>query len=303
MIKNKKTLFENIFSDVMLQKLYKKNSFFSKKQKEYLFLTIISLVILALSRPQIYIKDITIKSSYINLVTAFDFSNSMFASDLYPNRFQFAQKKFIDNLKYFKKTKIAVIGFSNDAFLVSPMSDDFYSLKYLIKNISLNYISQKGTNILSALKAANKLYENDEKKAILIFSDGGDNKDFSKEIAYAKAHNISVFVYNCATREGGAIKIDNNFLKDKSGNLVIVKANENIKNLALKTGGAYMPYSLKQDDLKLLTDAIYKKFEAKSKDEKISDYKELFYYPLILAIILFFLYFFQGVRDAKNSTD
>ena len=64
-----------------------------------------------------------------------------------------------------------------------------------------------------------------------------------------------------------------------------------------------MPYSLKQDDLKLLADAIYKKFEAKSKDEKISDYKELFYYPLILAIILFFLYFFQGVRDAKNSTD
>ncbi len=46
-----------------------------------------------------------------------------------------------------------------------------------------------------------------------------------KEIAYAKAHNISVYIYNIGTTKGGVIKEKNGVLKDKNGDIASCKEN------------------------------------------------------------------------------
>lgn len=293
-LKNNKNSLDTIFSSEVLQKIRVKNRGFSKKTRNILLIFSMFFMIMALSRPYINNGDIKVRSSFINLVVGFDISNSMFANDVYPSRFDFAKQKFDLLLKSLKNAQVGVLAFSSRAFLVAPLSEDYNSLQFLVRNMGMNNISLRGTDILSALSAAQNLYANKEKKALLIFTDGGDNKNFDEEIAYAKAHNIVVFVYNIGTDQGGVIKTPNGVLKDKNGNIVVVKINEMIKNLALQTGGAYLHYSLSSHDMGELSDAIKSKFKAITlKDEIIKDKKELFYYPLGVAIMLFFLGLFS----------
>ena len=154
---------------------------------------------------------------------------------------------------------------------------------------------------MSALESANNLFEDNDKKTLVLFTDGGDKKDFSKEIAYAKEHNITVFVYAVATSKGGVIKTKNGVLKDKQGNIVVVKRNDAIKELALKTGGAYMVYSLKNSDMKELAKLISSKYKAKIEGETtIKIRQELFYYPLAVAIMLLFMALFSLPRLKKE---
>ena len=292
--------FGDIFSQRVLDKVKLKNRGIAKKTRAVLLIVSIIFAIFAISRPQIDNGEIKVKSSFISIVTAIDISYSMFANDIYPNRFEFAKSKFFTTLEYLKNAKVALIGFTSQTFLVSPLTQDFHSLKFLAKNMRLDYLNLKGTSIISTLKSANNLFKKEQKKILLLFTDGGDNEDFKEEIAYAKTHNISIFVYNIATKKGGVIKTKDGVMKNKNGDIVVVKRNEKIKELALKTGGGYMEYSLNKDDIKLLTNAIRNKFKAKEEQNSvIKDTKELFYYPLIISILLFFISIFSLPRRTQ----
>ena len=194
LIQNRKSIIENIFDKSMLKKMLFKRQGLSYKTRMNIMLLGMVFFIIALARPQILNKEIKISSSFNNVVVAIDMSKSMFAKDIYPNRFEFAKRKFFNLLDFFKNAKIALLGFSSQTFLISPLTQDFYSLKYLTKNLSFDYLNLKGTDILSVLKAANSLFQNEKKKALLVFSDGGDKRDFSKEIAFAK-HTALVYIF------------------------------------------------------------------------------------------------------------
>lgn len=293
---------ERLFSKEVLQKVQLKNQSLSKKVRNILLLFAMVLSIVALARPQVDNGEIQVKSSFINVVAAIDMSKSMFANDVYPSRFEFAKKKFFDALEYFKNTKIALIGFSSQTFLISPLTQDFHSLKFLGNNLSLDHLSLKGTDILATLESANNLFSEEKKKILLLFTDGGDQRDFSKEIVYAKAHNIAIYIYNIGTDKGGVIKDEHGVLKDKNGDIVVVKRTDDIKALAIQSGGAYMKYSLAKEDVKLLVETIQSRYEAKDEENStIKDRKELFYYPLILSLFFLFLALFSLPRLKKEQ--
>ena len=162
-------------------------------------------------------------------------------------------------------------------------------------------LNLKGTSILEALKSANNLMKDSKQKALLIMSDGGDKKDFSKEIEYAKSHHIRVFVYATATKKGGVLKVYGQTMKDAKGNIVILRRDDAIKKLALSTGGAYMPYSLNSKDMKELAKILESSLAIdKSEDVVIHNREELFYYPLILALILIFVSSFSMPKRRES---
>lgn len=279
-----------VFSKEVFDAIKIKNGGFSKKTRSVLLLLSLVFLILSLARP---IKDngvIKIHSSFIDMVVALDISKSMQAQDIYPNRFRFAQNKFFTLLSDVKNVRIGVVGFSSQPFLISPLTSDFNSLKFLVKNMNFKYLNIKGTNILQTLKASNELLKNAHDKIVLLFTDGGDSRSFTDAINYAKTHKITVYIYNIGTKKGGIIKDDNS-------NVVLVKLNEHIKNLAIKSGGAYLKSTLSKNDIKLLSSDIRAKFDAKEgKSDEIRDVKELFYYPLMVGVLLFFMAVFSLFR-------
>ena len=272
-----------IFSKEVMKEIYIKKSGFSKRLRAYILIFSLIFGIISLARPVITNGEIKIKQSYINAVIALDISNSMRVDDLFPSRFEFAKNKIYSFLDNAMDKRLGVVGFSNEAFMISPLTSDFSSLKYLISNLNFSNLNLQGTDIYSLLRSVDTLFKDEKNKILVLFSDGGDNEEFSKEIKFAKENKISVFVYLTATNKGGLFKAPNN-------DVVLLKSNQNIKDLALKTGGAYMQSSLNNDDMKALNSLISAKFKNSSdKDEVIKDQKELFYYPLILAIILYFM--------------
>jgi Ca-activated chloride channel family protein len=289
-----KNSISSIFDEKMLEKLTFDNGSLGRMGRNFMLFIALILMIIALSRPAIEKGDVKIKSKKIDMLIALDISKSMLASDIYPNRLEFAKKKIYEFIDSFKEANVGVVAFSSEGFLVSPMTQDSATLKYLINNLSLESLSSAGTNLLIPINKARTFLKDAKQKIVIIFTDGGDDESFEKELEATKNGDIHVYIYATATNAGSPITENGISIKDKEGNIVITKLNQKIKELAIESGGAYIVGGLKDDSISILVKDIKKKFEMSESDSrKIKEYKELFYYPLGLGI-LFMLFAFSS---------
>lgn len=290
------------FAPEILKKLQLNETLLSPAVKNGLLLFSAAMMIVALARPYIDNGEIKVSSSTIDVMAAFDISRSMFANDVYPNRLALAKTKFKRFSETMNEAKIGVIGFSSRAFLISPLTEDFTTLEYLVKNMNLDSVTLRGTSVMNALEVTNDLMKESENKALVLFTDGGDKSDFSEEINYAKTHNIVVFIYNVGTKKGGVIPGENGVLTDKKGDIVVVRLNADIKQLALESGGAYMESSFKSDDIDSLALALKKRFSEKNvENSTIRDVRELFYYPLLVALAALFMSLYSWPKRRRHN--
>jgi Ca-activated chloride channel family protein len=287
-----KSAVNSFFDEKVLEKLRFDNDSLGRVGRNMLIFVALIMMIISLARPVLPKGDVSVKTKSIDMLVALDVSKSMMATDRYPNRLEFAKKRFKEFVDSFLEANIGVIAFSSDGFLVSPMTKDSTTLKYLVDNLSLDSMSLKGTNLLIPIEKASEFLKDSKDKILIIFTDGGDGDDFSKEIALAKEKGESIYIYGVASKEGAPIKDGGKAITNKSGNIVISRLNESIKELAFKSGGAYIVANYKDDSIKLMVEDIKKKFKARDvKTEDIKEYKELFYYPLSLAVFLFLFLF------------
>ncbi len=293
-IHSKNSHIEDLFSAEVLAKISLNNHKTLTKTRLKLLLLSMVLILIALSRPTLESGEIKVSKQLSDIIIAIDMSKSMLANDIYPNRFEFAKNKLLNSLDKIENTRIAILGFANQAFLISPLTDDFSSLKFLIKNLYLDSISLTGTNILNILNSANELFDHTSTKQLLLLTDGGDRTDFSDEIDFSNEHNIQVFIFDVASEHGSSIPIESGILEDAYGNLVIVKSNPHIKDLGKQTQGGYLKYSLGGEVLSKFINNF--KQLSSSKDTSIIQKQQLFYYPLSLALLLLFFVFFSLPR-------
>jgi Ca-activated chloride channel family protein len=286
---------DSIFDAKILKKLRYDNDSLGRVGRNIMLFMALFFMIVALARPVFEKGEIKTKSKSIDLMVALDISKSMLATDFYPNRLEFAKKEFSTLVDSFPQANIGVIAFSSGGFLVSPMTQDGTTLKYLVDNLSLDSMSLKGTDLMIPIKKGNSFLKDAKEKIVVIFSDGGDKKDFSDEIKKAKEYGESIYIYATATPIGSPIKENGESIKDKNGNIVISRLNDSIKNLSLETNGAYIIGDYKGESIRLMIDDIKKKFKMKNLKEKIiKEYQELFYYPLSIAV-LFLLFAFSSI--------
>ncbi|CAB5496023.1 hypothetical protein THERMOT_436 [Bathymodiolus thermophilus thioautotrophic gill symbiont] len=293
-IHHKKNNLEALFAPEVLEKISLNKHGMRLKTRLKLLLLSIILILLALSQPTLDKGEIKIKKQLSDLVVAIDMSRSMLANDIYPNRFEFAKNKLLHSLHKIHDRRVAVLGFTSQTFLISPLTDDFSSLEFLIKNLRTDNISLRGTSILNLLQAANDLTGKTENRQILLLTDGGDDNNFKEAIAYATERNLQIFIFDIASKSGGSIRTENGLLKDHNKNIVRVKENPNIKILASQTHGKYLKYTLNNNDLSNFINTFSR--HNNSKDVRINQKRQLFYYPLLLALVLLFFAFFSLPR-------
>ena len=292
---------DSVFDAEILKKLRYDNDSLGRVGRNSMLFIALFFMIVALARPVFEKGEIRTKSKSIDLMVALDISKSMLATDFYPNRLAFAKKEFATLVDSFPEASIGVIAFSSGGFLVSPMTQDGTTLKYLVNNLSLDSMSLKGTDLMIPIEKGKAFLKDSKKKIIVIFSDGGDKKDFTDEIKKAKEYGESIYIYATATPLGSPIQENGESIKDRNGNIVISRLNDSIKSLSLETNGAYIIGDYKGDSIKLMIDDIKKKFEIKNLKEKIiKEYQELFYYPLSFAII-FLLFAFSSIPRRSSS--
>jgi len=292
----------NFFAAEVIKKLQVTSNSLTLRVRNSLFFLISILLIVALSAPVIKDGKVEVQQKSADIMIALDISDSMLATDVYPNRLELAKQKALEFLRLAPNERIGVIAFAKNSYLVSPLSFDHDAVRFLLSKLDTTSITEQGTNLMSMLHVMNKSVKEDAKKYILLFSDGGDSKDYSKEIAYAKAHGIVVFVLGMGTKQGAPIKMKNGEFIKQNGKIILSKLNENIANLAIKTGGVYIENVNSDKDVKAMLKEIESSVKKKErKSQEIENYIQLFYYPLGLALLFLLIALSSFPKIAKKE--
>ncbi|QKF82845.1 von Willebrand factor type A (vWA) domain-containing protein [Halarcobacter ebronensis] len=293
LIVTNKDRFQKFFSKESLIKLSISNKNMNKTTRNILLFITLILMTIALARPVMNEKEQSFKQEVASIVVAIDVSKSMLATDVYPNRLAFAKQKLLNLIELSKKNALAVTLFGKNSFILSPVTQDFNSLKILVENLNTGLNFDNGSNIFSALETTNKLLKDYKNKNLILLTDGGNNQSYEKEIEYAKQNSINIYTIAIGTKKPAPIKLeDGNFLTKEDGSIITVTLNENIKNLSLSTNGGYIESSNSNDDIKqILADIDAKSSKKELESKKFKTYTELFYYPLAFAIFILFIAF------------
>lgn len=283
-----KTRYENYFSSKIVQKILIKGDKLSFKHRAILLLLAIFCLIFSLARPISEEHEVNIKGNYTSLIIAIDISRSMGADDLSPSRFEFAKKyliKLIDTMTY---TDIGIVAFAKNVFLVSPLTNDKKSLKFLLQKLQLDTSIKQGSNISYALTQIDTMYYKNDIKNVLIVSDGGDKKEQQNSISIAKKNNLHLSVIRVGTKKGGQIK-----LNDKNSQPILLAANNYLQKLCEKTDGNYIVENGDGKGFQALEEMIWQTNLKISKNRKIKVYNEWFIVPLVFGLVLLFFSFYS----------
>jgi len=256
-----------------------------QKQNRMLVLVLIFLTI-ALSRPAFENELSKQKFDANEYIVAIDASYSMSADDLKPSRYEVAKKNIISLLNIDTKNRYAIFAFTTTPLLICPPTTDTAIAINALNSLAPKYIMTKGTSLALLLNAISKL--NQDKKNLIIFTDGGDEKNIKKLLNVAKQAAISINVVAVSSKKGTTLKHDNTQIKDENNHLVISRINPILRDLAHLSGGFYYELNSENEDL---SSKIYERvLELQNNNKKIQtdiiSYRELYYYPLIVAFII-----------------
>ncbi len=273
---------------MMLYRKKKKEHAIASQTRQKLIFLYLSLIMMIVSLARPVLDKGVIKQEFegSEVVIALDLSYSMQADDIQPTRLE-ASKAFIKALIQERvHERFALLGFTTNAIILSPLSSDDELLSHQLDLISPELVITKGTNMASVLELSTKL-STLKTKNLIIVGDGGDAKDFSKEIAYADDHGISISVVMMATNSGARLKDkDGQWLKDSADHLVISSKNANAQSLSQATDGVFIEAG--QNAVQEIS-AWLDSREKKISSSDLMMYQELFYYPLFLALLSFLL--------------
>ena len=266
----------------------------------------LALLIIAAARPQYGQKEKTVKRQGIEVMFALDISNSMLAEDVAPNRLDRAKQMLSKLIDQMVDDKVGLIVFAGEAYTQLPITCDYVSAKMFLNTITPDLIRTQGTAIGDAIMTSMASFggeESDASRAIILITDGENHEDDA--LAAAKAANekgIKIFVVGIGKPDGSPIPIPgtNNFRKDRSGNVVVSKLNEQMcRDIAAAGQGLYV----RCDNTNTATRALQKELNTLATSEietKVyADYNEQYQGFVLLALLILIIDFF--IFNRKNK--
>ncbi len=208
--------------------------------KRLLFVLAIFFLILALARPQWGQKTEISGRMGIDVMIAIDVSKSMLAQDLSPNRLENAKSSLNLIIDELAGNRIGLAAFAGSSFVNCPLTTDVGAVKIFLKSIDTELIPNPGTDIGDAIQTCVKaLGKSTNSKVIIILTDGEELTGSALDAAeIAKKEGIRIFAVGIGSVEGAPIPAEGGFKKDKEGNVILTRVNQELlQALSEKTGG------------------------------------------------------------------
>ncbi len=250
----------------------------------------LSLLIIALARPQRISSKSNINIEGIDIVIALDVSGSMRARDFQPDRIGAAKRiaaQFIDGRP---NDRIGLVIFSGVAFTQAPLTLDHSVLKNLLKEVKSGMI-QDGTAIGDGLATAvSRLKDSKARsKVIVLLTDGVNNSgaiDPETAAELAKMYGIRVYTIGIGTYGYAPYPVQTPYgIKMQQMKVQIDEAL--LKVIAKETGGKYFRAN---NNNKL--SAIFKEIDKLEKSKiNVQQFRKKYelYFPFALAALLLFV--------------
>ena len=260
------------------------------RRKGWAKLTLISIALfflaIGMARPQIgaTLKERQIKGAEIMVVL--DVSNSMLAEDYSPNRLERAKlaiSKLVDELQ---GDRIGLIIFAGESFVQLPITSDYVSAK-----IFLNSITTESVGFTS---------ESEHSRAIILITDGENHEDDPVAAARdAVDMGARVFCIGVGSPEGKPIPMDGGLLKDKDGNIVVTRLDEQtLRDIASAGQGLYVRAGNTEFGLNPVIDEIRTLQDKEFQSVVFEEFDEQYMYFFAIALVFLLLEFFMS--DTRN---
>ncbi len=268
--------------------------------KFVLLLVSLSLIILALARPQAGSRISEIKHNGGSIMLVVDVSRSMLAEDFAPNRLERTKYAIGQLLEKLTDQQIGIVVFAGDAYVQLPITADYMSARHFVRSLNTDMITRQGTSLQRAIDVAllampkSEGEKQDNSQTMVIITDGESHDDDPITAAKAAAdQGVIIHTIGIGTLQGAPITIDGEIVKDNQGEIVVSKLDENTLNEIAAIGdGVYVRSSENSIGLDEILTHI-QKMETEQSSTKIFDqYADQYHYLLYIALGLLVLQFF-----------
>ena len=205
----------------------------------FLVVETLSLLIIAMARPQSERYSHTRTDQGIDIILALDISSSMEAMDFQPKTRIEAAKEVVNNfIEKRQSDRIGIVVFAAQSFTLCPLTLDYEMLASFLDHSEDSRI-EDGTAIGSAIATSVNRLKNSEAKSkiIILLTDGMNNRGNIDPLTAAKvSRTLGVKIYTIGVGSEGLapIKID--------GNIVMAETHideETLKEVSRITNGYY----------------------------------------------------------------
>ena len=254
----------------------------------------VTLLVVALARPQHGFDLQKIEQRGLDIVVAVDTSKSMLAGDIAPNRLERAKLAALDLMQQAKPDRLGVVAFAGDAFLECPLTFDSAAFQQSVQALNVNTLPQGGTAIAAAIKTAQTAFkESNHYKVLVLFTDGEDNDgDAAAEAQEAARTGLKIFTIGIGTPQGDLLRVmdangSGDYIRDSDGNVVKSHLNETLlRQIAATTGGFYLPLRGANTVETLYEKGLTPLPKSENEERLVRRYHEQYHWPMAAAALL-----------------
>lgn len=257
---------------------------------------------IGLSRPQIGAKLKERSTKGVEIMIALDVSNSMLAEDYSPNRLERAKLSISSLVDRLRDDRIGLVVFAGTSFVQLPVTTDYASAKMFLNSIGTESVPVQGTAIGDAITTCIRSFstQSEKSRAIILITDGENHEDDPVAAAKQAAEmGIRVFTIGVGSPEGKPVPVNGELIKDKEGNIVVSRLDENIlKDVARAGNGVYVRAGKSEFGLNPIVDDIKKMDEEMFSSVIFEEFDEQYMYFFAIALVLFVIEMLVGERKS-----
>lgn len=262
-------------------------------------------LIIGLARPQTGARLAERKTKGAEILVALDVSNSMLAQDYSPNRLERAKLAIARLTDKLQEDRIGLVIFAGTSFVQLPVTTDYISAKMFLGSIDTGSIPVQGTAIGDAIRLCTKSFsaQSEKSRVIVVISDGEDHEADAVESAKQAAElGIKVYTIGVGSAEGQPIPMDGGLLKDRNGEIVVTRLNEQmLRDIARAGGGAYIHAGNEEFGLNPIIDDIRRMEDEEFGSVVFEEYDDEFMYFLGAALLCFVIEILIGRRKPRRK--
>ena len=248
----------------------------------------ITMVVIALARPQASNSWRTESTEGIDIMLTLDISGTMMAEDLKPNRLEASKVVASEFILSRPNDNIGLVVFAGESFTQSPLTTDHAVLINLFHGVNYGLI-EDGTAIgLGLANAVNRIKDSKARsKVIILLTDGSNNRgDIAPITAAEIAQSFGIRVYAIGVGSYGKVNIPVQTPMGLQYQLMDSEFDEkSLQNIATMTGGQYFR-ATNNNKLRSIYQEIDQMEKTKIDVREYNKKNEEFYIFAIVALLL-----------------